>query len=188
MSEPAWMRLGKIRVRPRRRALGLERQQQKQVGLQGVVTGMPCPILRWRGIEAEIDDSTSFAPGAHGTPTLALKSVSLAGAHRRNRPADVRAASRSIVSALRFGAWRTGANQPEDSHDAEQRRALTLAIDHATEDVGEGGANRENHHHLNQVREETYRRTTSPGAFKQLRGSLLRLCEAICEFCSFCAR
>jgi hypothetical protein len=74
------------------------------------------------------------------------------------------------------------ANQPKDSHDVEQRPAL------ATEDVGEGGANRENHHYLNQVREETYRRTTSPGAFKQLRGSLLRLCEAICEFCSFCAR
>jgi hypothetical protein len=28
MSEPAWTRLGKIRVRPRRRGLGLERQQQ----------------------------------------------------------------------------------------------------------------------------------------------------------------
>ena len=40
---------------------------------------------------------------------------------------------------------------------------------------------------INQVREETYKRT-SPGAFKQLRGSLLRLCEAICEFCSFCAK
>ena len=149
-------------------------------------------MARDRGRDRRLEELRTWA---HGTPTLALKSVSLAGAHRRNRPADVRAASRSIVSTLRFGAWRTGdrdgkarrgrrrlprilegigddyANQPEESHDAEQRRALTLAIDHATEDVGEGGANRENHHHLNQVREETYRRTTSPGAFKQLRGS-----------------
>jgi hypothetical protein len=45
-----------------------------------------------------------------------------------------------------------------------EQRPLALITDHATEDVGEGGANRE-------VREETYRRTTSPGAFKQLRGS-----------------
>ena len=32
------------------------------------------------------------------------------------------------------------ANQPEDSHEAAQRPALALVSDHATEDVGEGGA------------------------------------------------
>jgi hypothetical protein len=99
MSKPAWMRLGKIRVRPRRRALGLERQQQRQVGSQGAVTGHALPIVRSRGIEAEIDDSTSFAPWGRGTPALAPKNVSPAGAHRRNRPADVRAAS------LRLALW-----------------------------------------------------------------------------------
>src|ERR1700720_818385 len=58
-----------------------------------------------------------------------------------------------------------------DKTKAGEGAPLALVTDHATEDVGEGGANRENRYHLNQVREETYRRTTSPGAFKQLRGS-----------------
>jgi hypothetical protein len=69
----------------------------------------------------------------------------------------------------------------------EQGPALALVTDHATEDGGEGGANRENHHHLNQVCEETLDAQRAP-VHSSSCGALLRLCEAICEFCSFCAK
>jgi hypothetical protein len=113
-------------------------------------------MARDRGRDRRLDELRTW--GARHADARSRERVA-GGAHRRNRPADVHAASRSIVSALRFGAWRTGdrdgkarrgrrrlprilegigddyANQPEESHDAEQRRALTLAIDHATEDL-----------------------------------------------------
>jgi hypothetical protein len=76
---------------------------------------MPCPSFDREAIEAEIDDSTSFAPcGARHAAARSKDRV--AGGQltdETDRLTSVRA-SRSIgpgprrVSALRFGAWANG--------------------------------------------------------------------------------
>ena len=49
-----------------------------------------------------------------------------------------RLGGRRCLPRILEGIGNDHANQPEDSRDAEQRTALALVIDHATEDVSDG--------------------------------------------------